>query len=201
MADDQVVTNIVARADFSDLIANVRKVTTSLAAMQQQIGSSNKVLSAQINAVNRSFGETLRSTGQFSSHFVSLANDVDVFGKRLDGGKLKLRDYFSTLQTHTRTSGGLIRDLARQQVQLQNAILQPLGRNAQGLMQFNVHVPQGLDEIKNKGAIARQEMQILNKVMQEGAGQLINWGKNTQWAGRQLTVGLQQKHLEKQIKS
>ena len=81
MADDQVVTNIVARADFSDLIANVRKVTTSLAAMQQQIGSSNKVLSAQINAVNRSFGETLRSTGQFSSHFVSLANDVDVFGK------------------------------------------------------------------------------------------------------------------------
>jgi TP901 family phage tail tape measure protein len=190
MADDQVVTNIVARADFSDLIANVRKVTTSLAAMQQQIGSSNKVLSAQINAVNRSFGETLRSTGQFSSHFVSLANDVDVFGKRLDGGKLKLRDYFSTLQTHTRTSGGLIRDLARQQVQLQNAILQPLGKNAEGLMQFNVHVPQGLDQIKNKGAIARQEMQILNRVMQEGAGQLINWGKNTQWAGRQLTVGL-----------
>jgi len=190
MADDQVVTNIVARADFSDLIANVRKVTTSLAAMQQQIGSSNKVLSAQINAVNRSFGETLRSTGQFSTHFVSLANDVDIFGKRLEGGKLKLRDYFSTLQTHTRTSGGLIRDLARQQVQLQNAILQPLGRNAQGLMQFNVHVPQGLDEIKNKGAIARQEMQILNKVMQEGSVGLINWGKNTQWAGRQLTVGL-----------
>jgi TP901 family phage tail tape measure protein len=190
MADDQVVTNIVARADFSDLIANVRKVTTTLAAMQQQIGSSNKVLSAQINALNRSFGDTLRSTGQFSTHFVSLNNDVETFGKRLDGGKLKLRDYFSTLQTHTRTSGGLIRDLARQQVQLQNAILQPLGKNAQGLMQFNVHIPQGLDKIKHSGALARQEMQILNRVMQEGAGQLINWGKNTQWAGRQLTVGL-----------
>ena len=190
MADDQVVTNIVARADFSDLIANVRRVTTTLAAMQQQIGSSNKVLSAQINALNRSFGDTLRSTGQFSTHFVSLANDVETFGKRLDGGKLKLRDYFSTLQTHTRTSGGLIRDLARQQVQLQNAILQPLGRNAEGLMQFNVHIPQGLDKIKSSGALARQEMQILNRVMQEGAGQLINWGKNTQWAGRQLTVGL-----------
>lgn len=190
MADDQVVTNIVAKADFSDLIANVHKVTASLAAMQQQMGASNKVISSQINALNRSFGETLRSTGQFSTHFVSLANDVETFGKRLDGGKLKLRDYFSTLQTHTRTTGGLIRDLARQQVQLQNAIVQPLGRNAQGLMQFNVHIPQGLDAIKNKGAIARQEMQILNKVMQEGAGQLINWGKNTQWAGRQLTVGL-----------
>ncbi len=30
----------------------------------------------------------------------------------------------------------------------------------------------------------------MNKVIQDGAGQLINWGKNTQWAGRQLTVGL-----------
>ncbi len=57
-------------------------------------------------------------------------------------------------------------------------------------MQFNVHVPRGLDEIKNKTAIVRQEMQILNKVIQDGATGLINWGKNTQWAGRQLTVGL-----------
>ncbi len=46
-------------------------------------------------------------------------------------------------------------------------------------MQFNVHVPRGLDEIKNKTAIARQELQIMNKVIQDGAGQLINWGKNT----------------------
>jgi TP901 family phage tail tape measure protein len=30
----------------------------------------------------------------------------------------------------------------------------------------------------------------MNKVMSDGATQLINWGKNTQWAGRQLTVGL-----------
>jgi TP901 family phage tail tape measure protein len=57
-------------------------------------------------------------------------------------------------------------------------------------MQFNVHVPRGLDEVKNKTAIARQELQIMNKVIQDGATGLINWGKNTQWAGRQLTVGL-----------
>jgi TP901 family phage tail tape measure protein len=30
----------------------------------------------------------------------------------------------------------------------------------------------------------------MNKVMLDGSNQLINWGKNTQWAGRQLTVGL-----------
>ena len=53
-----------------------------------------------------------------------------------------------------------------------------------------MYVPRGLDQIKNKTAIARQELQIMNRVIQDGAVQLINWGKNTQWAGRQLTVGL-----------
>ena len=67
---------------------------------------------------------------------------------------------------------------------------QPLGKNAQGLMQYNIHVARGLDEIANKTALASQQAAIMNKVIQQGAGQLINWGKNTQWAGRQLTVGL-----------
>jgi len=190
MADETISTRIVANADFSALIADVHKVTASLSKLQEQLANSNKMLANQIAVMNRSFSDTLRSTGQFSTHFVSLQSDVEKFGKNLDGGKLKLNQYFNTFRDHARTSGGLIRDLAKQQVALQNSVLQPLGRNAQGLMQFNVHVPRGLDEVKNKTAIARQELQIMNKVIQDGAGQLINWGKNTQWAGRQLTVGL-----------
>jgi TP901 family phage tail tape measure protein len=190
MADETISTRIVANADFSALIADVHKVTASLSRLQEQLAGSNKMLANQIAVMNRSFSDTMRSTGQFSTHFVSLQSDVEKFGKNLDGGKLKLNQYFNAFRDQARTSGGLIRDLAKQQVSLQNAVLQPLGRNAQGLMQFNVHVPRGLDTIKNKTAIARTELQIMNKVIQDGAGQLINWGKNTQWAGRQLTVGL-----------
>jgi TP901 family phage tail tape measure protein len=190
MADENIVTNIVANADFSGLIADVNKVTASLSKLQAQLIASDAKLANQVAVMNRSFSENLRRTGQFSTHFVTLTSDTEKFGKSLDSGKLKLRDYFRTFQEHTKTSGGIVRDLARQQVALQNAIIQPLGKNAQGLMQFNVQVPQGLDNIKNKTAIARQELQILNKVVQDGGVQLINWGKNTQWAGRQLTVGL-----------
>jgi TP901 family phage tail tape measure protein len=190
MADETISTRIVANADFSALIADVHKVTASLSKLQEQLANSNKMMANQIAVMNRSFADTLRSTGQFSTHFVSLQSDVEKFGKNLDGGKLKLNQYFNTFRDQARTSGGLIRDLAKQQVALQNSVLQPLGRNAQGLMQFNVHVPRGLDEVKNKAAIARQELQIMNKVIQDGATGLINWGKNTQWAGRQLTVGL-----------
>ena len=190
MADEQIVTNIVATSDFSSLIADVQRTTSALTKLQQELSLSNKTLAAQAGQIQKSFGETLRSTGQFTTHFVTVGSEIDRFGKNLDAGKLKLKDYFSTWQQHTKTSGGLIRDLAKQQVALQNAIVQPLGKSADGLMKFNVHVANGLNETANKTALARKEMQIYNKVIQDGGVQLINWGKNTQWAGRQLTVGL-----------
>jgi len=190
MADENIVTNIVANADFSGLIADVNKVTASLSKLQAQIIQSDTRLASQVATMNRSFGENLRRTGQFSTHFVTLTSDVEKFGTNLDRGQMKLRQYFQTFQQHTKTQGGLIRDLAKQQVALQNAIIQPMGKNAQGLMQYSVHIPQGLDAVKNKAALAKQELQIMNKVIQDGGVQMINWGKNTQWAGRQLTVGL-----------
>jgi len=190
MAEEQIVTNIVAKSDFSNLITDLNKVSSALTGLQDKLQATNKTLAAQVAVMNRSFAETMRSTGQFSTHFVSLSSDVEKFGSQLDKGQMKLGKFFQTYSQHVKTNGGMIRDLARQQVQLQNAILQPLGRNAEGLMQYNVHIPRGLDEIKNKTAIAKQELMIMNKVIQQGANQLINWGKNTQWAGRQLTVGL-----------
>ena len=190
MAEEQIVTNIVAKSDFSNLITDLNKVSSALTGLQDKLQATNKTLAAQVAVMNRSFAETMRSTGQFSTHFVSLSSDVEKFGSQLDKGQMKLGKFFQTYSQHVKTNGGMIRDLARQQVQLQNSILQPLGRNAEGLMQYNVHIPRGLDEIKNKTAIAKQELMIMNKVIQQGANQLINWGKKTQWAGRQLTVGL-----------
>ncbi len=190
MAEEQIVTRIVATSDFSNLIADLGKVSSALTTLQSKLNATNKNLSSQVAVMNRSFAETLRSTGQFSSHFVNLQSDVEKFGTQLDKGQIKLKQFFQVYQSHLKTNGGLIRQLATQQVQLQNAILQPLGKNAEGLMQYNVHIPAGLDRVKSRTALARQELQIMNRVIQEGANSLINWGKNTQWAGRQLTVGL-----------
>ena len=190
MANENIVTNIVATSDFSGLISDLNRVAGSLSKLQAELVGTNRVLANQAQKISANFAATLRSTGQFSSQFVTLNSDVEKFGKQIDAGQLKLRQFFRVYAEHSRTSGGIIRELARQQTQLSNAIVQPLGKNAQGLQQFNVHIPKGLDEIKSKTALARQELQIMNRVVQNGAGQLINWGKNTQWAGRQLTVGL-----------
>jgi len=190
MADEQIVTSIVAKADLSSLVSEVHRASASLQQLQRELLASNKAISSSTKLANNLFRDTLTGSGQFSSHFVNLNSDVDKFGKNLDAGRLKLKNYFQTFREHSTTQKGMIRELAKEQVMLQNSVLQPLGRNAQGLMQYNVMIPRGLDAIANSGKLARMEMQIMNRALSEGAGSLINWGKNTQWAGRQLTVGL-----------
>ena len=190
MAEQNIYTNITATANFTSLTAQLRAVTAELIKLQATTIGLDRNLSNEVGRMNRAFADTMRATGQFSSHFVTLESDVQKFGKRLDTGRMKLGEYYGVWQGHARKTSTLIRDLAKQQVLMENAVMQPLGRNAQGQMQYNVHVANGLDVLKNKTAILRQEAAILNKVMLDGSNQLINWGKNTQWAGRQLTVGL-----------
>jgi TP901 family phage tail tape measure protein len=190
MADNVITTNITAHADFTSLRAQLAGVTAQLIKLQETTAGTNAKLANQIAVMNKAFATTLTSTGQFSQHFVSLSSDVDKFGKNLDRGRLKLNEYYNVWNGHTKKTSNLVKDLAKQQVMLQQAIVQPVGKNAQGLMQYNVMVAKGLDEVKNKMAIATQQAAIMNKVMLDGSTSLINWGKNTQWAGRQLTVGL-----------
>jgi len=190
LADQNIVTNITATANFSSLTAQLQAVTSQLLKLQATTIGLNKNLTSQVGVMNRQFDETMRSTGQFARHFVTLTSDVSKFGQNLDSGRMKLGQYFQTWQGHTRKTSSLVKELAKQQVMLENAVVQPLGKNAQGLMQYNVMVQSGLDVTKNKSALLRQELSIMNKVMNDGATGLINWGKNTQWAGRQLTVGL-----------
>jgi TP901 family phage tail tape measure protein len=190
MADNLITTNITANADFTGLRTQLAATTAQLLKLQEVTAGTNAKLANQIAVMNKAFATTLTSTGQFSQHFVSLTSDVEKFGRNLDRGRLKLNDYYNTWSGHTKKTSNLVRDLAKQQVMLEQAIIQPIGKNAQGLMQYNVMVAKGLDEVKNRTAIARQELAIMNKVMLDGSNQLINWGKNTQWAGRQLTVGL-----------
>jgi len=183
-------TQITANADFSGLLSQVKSAITQLSALQKQFSLTDAALTRNIKTANANFSSILSNSGQFSTQFVAVSRDIDKFGKNLDAGRLKLRDYYRTWQEYHRSSNSMVKELARQQIALQQAILQPLGKNARGQMQFAVNIPTGIDELKNKTAIANKELSIMNKVMQDGSLQLINWGKNTQWAGRQLTVGL-----------
>ena len=90
MADEQIVTSIVAKADLSSLVTEVHRVTASLQTLQRELLASNKSIAAATKVANNAFKDTLVQSGLFSSHFVNLHSDVDKFGRNLDSGRLKL---------------------------------------------------------------------------------------------------------------
>lgn len=185
----RIELNIVALGDFSS-------VNNQIKALQAQVTNLNKGLAGvgasgtlvkDLNAMNASFKSALLSSGQFTATTVKMANETEKFGKSLVSGKLKLSEYFGIITGKSTAAAASMRALAAEQVKLQNSIItsDPTKRGI-----FNVFTPTQIDKVANATKLATMQQNLYNMSLDGASKSLINWGKNTQWAGRQLTVGL-----------
>jgi TP901 family phage tail tape measure protein len=107
-------------------------------------------------------------------------------------------EYFRYAGASTKTFGKLFRTefdtinkVARERVKdLQTQYIK-MGRDANGAMRAIAVRPLALDmeNLATKTQIAAQRQALLNQLLKQGSTNLLNFGKNTQWAGRQLMVG------------
>ena len=180
---------IVGLGDFSS-------VTTQLKALQTQISNINKEIAGvglssnlrkQLNDIQNEFKSTMLSSGQFTAQQVKLTSETEKFGQALQAGKLKLGDYFNIITKRSADAQKSVQALATEQVKLNNSIVQQ-DITKSGV--YNVYTPTKINELSKATEIAAAKQNIFNLAIREGSNQLINFGKNTQWAGRQLTVGL-----------
>ena len=186
--------NIVfnANANFGDLIAEVRRVNAELTGLNAQMMGLDAKGRASVLRFNRDFAETLKFSGQFDTSIVTANNNIESFGKNLDAGRLRLKDYYRAWKTSASSAQSEVRKLAEQQVRLERSIVKQTGVDARGRAVMSVFTPKGLDLTKTEvvSSVNQKRVQIFNEMIKKGSTELINWGKNTQWAGRQLTVGL-----------
>jgi TP901 family phage tail tape measure protein len=123
---------------------------------------------------------------------------AEQFSHSLEKNKLTMGEYFRYAGGASKTFGKLfksefetINKVARERVKdLQSQYIK-LGRDANGAMQAIKVRPLALDmqNLGTKTQIAAQRQQLLNQLLKQGSTNLLNFGKNTQWAGRQLMVG------------
>lgn len=185
----RIELNIVAFGDFTS-------VNNQIKALQTQVNLLNKSLTGvgvsgglakDLNAAANSFKAALLSSGQFTAQTVRMTSETEKFGKSLVSGKLKLNEYFNIITGKASQASNSLKALTLEQVKLQNSIVMadPTKRGI-----FSVFTPTQIDKVTNATKIARMQQNLYNLALEGGSKALINWGKNTQWAGRQLTVGL-----------
>jgi TP901 family phage tail tape measure protein len=189
MAD--VNATFVYDADFTSAISQTRLLSRELSTLNNSFNSLDKDARKVRDRLGEIFKADVGDLGAFSARTVDITSNMDNFGKALDRNKLKLRDYAREARKAFQADSNS-RKLAEDQVRRSRASLVEMGMDASGRRKGILVTPLKLDmsDMQTQLEVSRKQFSIFNKLVNDGATQLINWGKNTQWAGRQLTVGL-----------
>ena len=196
MAD--VESNIHVNIDTSDALASLKLLQRQISAFHTQMAKSGTAASAVAANQAQNLMNSINATGKFQASMRTVTSSTESFTDALERNKLSSREYFRYTGAATKTFGKLFRSefdtlnkVARERVKDIQTQYIKMGRGANGALQSIAVRPLTLD-MKNLGtqtAIAAQRQQLLNQLLKQGSTNLLNFGKNTQWAGRQLMVG------------
>ena len=196
MAD--IESNVKVNIDTSDALAQLKLLQQQISAFQQAMrkaGADNALAARQMqqNLVN-----SINATGKFQANIQTIQTSAERFTSALEKNKLSMGEYFRYAGGASKTFGKLfktefatINQVAIDRVKTIQTQFIKLGRDANGAMKAIAVRPLALDldNLGTKTQIAAQRQQLFNQLMKQGSTQLLNFGKNTQWAGRQLMVG------------
>lgn len=182
----------IATANFSQLMTQVSAANAQLAALS---GEQLKMAAASRAAAMSMFSANITAGGAFSTSMAAVQGSVATFGSALMNNKLKLQDYkrhLGDFYNANARGSSMIQNLARQNVRMAQSIVLPAGFNKAGQQMAQVITNNGrmVHDAGYQAAMAAERMKVLNRVMMNGSTAIVNWGKNTQWAGRQMMVGL-----------
>ena len=196
MAD--IETSIGIGIDTSNALAAIKNLQREISAFHSTLAKGSANAANASASLQKDLINNLNATGQFSASMTTVRSTTESFTAALEKNKLSMGEYFRYAGGASKSFGKLftkefdtIEKVARERVKdLQSQYIQ-LGRDANGALKAIKVRPLVLDmeDLGTKTQIAAQKQQIFNQLLKQGSTNLLNFGKNTQWAGRQLMVG------------
>jgi hypothetical protein len=196
MADIQ--SDIKVNIDTSSALASIKNLQRQISTFQSAMAKGSAANSAAAQNLQKDLLQNINATGRFAASMTNVRTTTDSFTNSLEKNKFSMGEYFRFAGGATKTFGKFfksefetINKVTRERVKdLQTQYIQ-LGRDANGAMRAMKVRPLTLDleDLGTKTQMAAQRQQLFNQLIKQGSTNLLNWGKNTQWAGRQLMVG------------
>lgn len=195
---DEIQSNIKVNIDTSAALASIKQLQTQISAFHTQMSKGGAQAAAEARNLQQNLINSINATNKFAASMTTVKSSAEQFTDSLEKNKLSLGEYFRYAGASSRSFGRFfktefetINKVARERVKdLQTQYIK-LGRDANGAMRAIRVRPLILDmeNLSTKTQIAAQRQQLLNQLLKQGSTNLLNFGKNTQWAGRQLMVG------------
>jgi len=189
-----VNANINIGIDSSNAVASLRSLQNQISSFNQSVISSNAAAVASQKSLNATLIAQVGATRQFSTNITNVQTSVSRLGNAIDKNKLSLGEYFRYAGASSKTFGKMfgrehneVMLLAQDRVKRLQTQYIALGAAQNGMQRALALRP--LNLFNADAAIGIQRQQLFNKLLHDGSTSLVNFGKNTQWAGRQLMVG------------
>jgi TP901 family phage tail tape measure protein len=196
MAD--VNANIGINLETSAALAQLKDLQRQLAIFNTSISKTSASAVAGQKKLAANLVNSINDTGKFVAEIRSIDTTVESFTKNLEKNKFSVKEYFRFAGASTKTFGrnfkgefDTINKVAEDRVKRLSTQYIKLGRDATGTMQAISVMPKSLDmsSYSTQMQMSAQRQALFNQLVKQGSTGLINFGKNTQWAGRQLMVG------------
>ena len=206
MAD--VNSNIGINFDTTAALASLRKLQAGLSTFNQSLTQGNVAAMNAQKGLNSQLIQAINATGKFVASQKEIATSTASFTSALEKNQLSMRQYFrytaaaATANTKVfskmfSSEREIINRARKDRVKLLQSQYIQLGNANGDLVKVLQVVPKHLQMVNGKYTdyatrvqMAAQRQQFLNQLLKQGSTNLLNFGKNTQWAGRQLMVGL-----------
>jgi TP901 family phage tail tape measure protein len=196
MADVQ--SNIQVSIDTTQALASIKNLQRQISAFHTSMAQSGAAANSVTAQMQQNLINSINATGKFSAQMRTIKTTTESFTDSLQKNKFSLGEYFRFAGGASKSFGRLfktefdtINKVARENVKdLQTQYIK-MGRDASGAMKAIAVRPLSLDmnDLATKTMLASEKQALLNQLLKQGSTNLLNFGKNTQWAGRQLMVG------------
>jgi TP901 family phage tail tape measure protein len=196
MAD--VNANIGVNIDTSDALNQLKNLQRQISQFHQSVAKSSSTAAVAQRDLQKNFVNSVNAIQGFSAELRTVRSTAESFTNSLEKNKFSIREYFRYAAGATKTFGksfnaefSTIERTAIERVKTLQTQYIKMGRDAQGAMKAIAIRPTVLNmkDLGTQTAIAAQKQVLFNQLVKQGSTNLLNFGKNTQWAGRQLMVG------------
>ena len=196
MAD--VNAEIGVSIDTSGALAQLKSLQREIARFHTSVAKSSDAAALAQRDLQKNFINGVNSIRGFSAELRTVKTTAENFTDSLERNKFSMREYFRYSVASTRTFGrafgaelDTVNKVAVENVKRLQTQYIKMGRDATGAMRAIAIMPTKLDmsNISTQTQLAAQRQAIFNQLVKQGSTNLLNFGKNTQWAGRQLMVG------------
>lgn len=176
---------------------NAANAAAQLTALQSKVAAMNKGMlaataggvMAQEKAIRR-MGTVLSGSGMFTTGIRNVHTELGRMHQEFDRGSTSLQNYRKNSRMWGKDHSNINR-MAADRVRMLQSQYVALGKEMNGVQKaMQIKPDRMMREFGADAEYAHQRAMLFRRNLQMGSTALVNWGKNTQWAGRQMMVGM-----------